>query len=114
HSEIQIGAHATVSRASGLIDKFLGMMRDFQKRQEKGYLRLLRWTLRHPLLVIGGSLVIFLASFAALKTVSKTFVPAEETGEFEVVFDMPAGTSLEAMDQLTHKIDQEIRQHPEV
>ena len=67
-----------------------------------------------PLLVIGVAIMIFIASFGALSTISKTFVPAQETGEFQVSLDMPAGTSLEAMDKITREIDQKIRSHPEV
>lgn len=92
----------------------LGSFNRFQGRLEKFYLRLLEKTLRHPLLVIFIALVIFVASFGALTTVPKTFIPPQETGEFQVALDMPAGTSLEGMDVVAREIDAKVRSHPEV
>jgi len=85
----------------------------FQNAQERFYLRVLHSTLEHPLKVIGSALLIFVFSFGALATIPKTFVPAQETGEFQVSLDMPSGTSLEAMDKLTREVDEKIRSHPE-
>ena len=92
----------------------LAVFSRFQKAQEDLYLRVLKWTLRHPLMVIGFALLVFVASFAALSTISKTFLPAQETGEFQVALDMPAGTSLEAMDRVAREVDTKIKSHSEV
>ena len=104
------GENSLSRRFSGVLHLF----NRFQNSQERLYLRLLDSTLRHPLVVIGIALLIFFASFGALSTIPKTFVPAQETGEFQVSLDMPAGTSLEAMDRITQEIDQKIRNHSEV
>ena len=105
---------ASTNGVARFFGSILGVFNRFQNKQEQLYLRLLDWTLRHPLKILGFALVIFLASFGALSTISKTFVPAQETGEFQVALDMPSGTSLSAMDQLTREIDEKIRKHPEV
>ena len=94
--------------------KLLNFFDRIQTFQEKLYVRLLAWTLKHPLAVLGIAGCIFFGSFGVLSFIPKTFIPAEETGEFQVSLDMPSGTSLEAMDQLTREMEQKIRKHPEV
>ncbi|MDR3607360.1 MAG: efflux RND transporter permease subunit [Oligoflexia bacterium] len=104
----------STNSAARAIGAALGVFNRMQDLLEKIYLKLLESTLRRPLVVLAMALAIFLLSFAALSTIPKTFIPPQETGEFQVALDMPAGTSLDGMDQLAREVDEKIRRHPEV
>jgi HAE1 family hydrophobic/amphiphilic exporter-1 len=81
---------------------------------ENQYEKLLKFTLRRPLIVLGSSFLIFLGSCSAVKYVPKTFLPPQDAGEFAVGLDLPPGTSLDAMNELAAKADEIIRANKEV
>lgn len=86
----------------------------FQNWLEDRYISTLHWTLRYPLFVIGGAIFIFIASIFATRAVPKTFLPAQDMGQFQVMLDLPPGTNIEAMTEVTQKVDITIRNNPEV
>ncbi len=86
----------------------------FQDRLEHGYERLIRFTLRHPLFIILLALAITCASFVAVKHVPKTFLPAQDNGEFVVSLELPPGVSLDAMNHLARTVDDMVRNNKEV
>lgn len=87
----------------------------FQDRLEELYERSLHYTVKHPLLVLGIAGLIFVASYVGLTPfIPKTFLPAQDAGEFAVSLDMPPGTNLEAMSEVTLKADKIIRSNKEV
>ncbi len=93
-----------------LLDKF----NDFQNWLEHIYVKVLKFTLKRPFIILLVSTMIFVASFAALKYVPKTFLPAPDAGEFMVAIDQKPGTSLDGMNVLGKKIDTMIRENKEV
>lgn len=93
-----------------LLDKF----NDFQNWLEEIYVSVLHFTLRRPFMVLLVSTLIFFASFAALKFVPKTFLPAQDAGEFMVSIDQKPGTSLDGMNGLGQEVDKLIRENKEV
>ena len=86
----------------------------FQERLEQGYENLLRRSLKHPLRVLGISFLIFLGSCASVAKVTKTFLPPQEQGEFQVGLDLPPGTSLDQMTKLALEVEETIRKNSEV
>lgn len=86
----------------------------FQTGLENIYEKLIQFTLRRPIAVLGASLLICVGSYSTIKYVPKTFIPAQDAGEFAVGIDMPPGTSLGGMDDIAQKVDQIIRANPEV
>lgn len=86
----------------------------FQTWLEDMYEATLRFTVRRPMMVLLLSFIAFAASMSAVKQVTKTFLPAQDAGEFTVSFDLPPGASLEATDQVARKLDEVIRKNPEV
>src|SRR5690606_37121988 len=86
----------------------------FQDWLEVRYETVLHFTLRRPFVVLGVSFIIFISSFAALTLVPKTFLPAQDAGEFQVKLDLPPGTSLTEMNEVTMKVDEIIRKNTEV
>ncbi len=86
----------------------------FQTKLEDLYVAILRFTLKHPLKVIGMGIAIFVLSIYSLKFVPKTFISAQDQGEFSVNLDLPPGTPLNEMERVSLQIDEVIRKHPEV
>jgi len=93
-----------------LLDKF----NDFQNWLEDIYVSVLKFTLKRPFIVLLTSTIIFFASFAALTVVPKTFLPAQDAGEFMVSVDQKPGTSLDGMNELAKKVDALVRTNKEV
>lgn len=86
----------------------------FQSFLEKIYEKVLKLTLRFPIITIVGVVLICASSILIAAKVPKTFTPPQDTGEFSVGLELEAGTSLEAMNEHAQKIDKIIRSHPEV
>lgn len=93
-----------------LLDKF----NDFQNWLENIYVSVLKFTLKRPFIVLILSFVIFIASFAALKYVPKTFLPPQDAGEFMVSVDLKPGTSLDGMNAVAKQVDEAVRKNKEV
>ncbi len=102
----------------GIYDHTLGLMLEkfnkFQDWLEDLYVSTLKFTMKKPILILGIALFVFLASFVALKTVPKTFISAQDTGEFMVSIDLKPGTSLDGMNTVAREIDDLIRKNKEV
>lgn len=81
---------------------------------ENFYEWLLEKVLRRPIPTLFISFMIFILSFLTFAKIPFTFISANDIGEFAVKLDLPAGTDLIGMDELTTKLDQQIRKHPEV
>lgn len=93
-----------------LLDKF----NDFQNWLENIYVSVLKFTLKRPFVVLILSFFIFIASFAALKYVPKTFLPPQDAGEFMVSVDLKPGTSLDGMNTVAKQVDEAVRKNKEV
>ena len=102
----------------GIYDHTLGAMLEkfnhFQNWLEHKYIQVLKFSLKRPFVILLSALVIFLASFGALKTVPKTFIPPQDAGEFLVTIDLKPGTSLEGMNTTAKTIENLIRLNKEV
>jgi HAE1 family hydrophobic/amphiphilic exporter-1 len=96
------------------IGAILNAFNKFQDWLESIYVNILHFTLKRPILIIGFSILIFLGSFAALKFVPKTFLPAQDQGEFGISIELPPGTSLEGMNKLALEVDALIRKNKEI
>jgi len=86
----------------------------FQDGLEEQYVRVIRFTLRRPLVVLGASFLVFLGSCSLIARVPKTFLPAQDAGEFTLGLDLPPGTNLQAMNEVAAKVDAVLRKNPEV
>ncbi len=93
------------------------LLRGFERFQvglENRYEKVLRFTMRRPILVLSGSFMIFLGSCSVVQFVPKTFLPPQDAGEFAVSLDLPPGTNLDAMNEIAKKADEIIRSNREV
>jgi len=86
----------------------------FQTKLEDKYEALLKWTIKNPFKVIGISIGVFIASLMLTAVIPKTFLPAQDQGEFEVTLETPPGTSLIGMSDIAKQVDDIIRSNKEV
>ncbi len=98
----------------GTMGRSLLAFSKFQDYLEVVYVRVLEFTLRRPFIIIGGAVVIFVLSLVATTKVPKTFLGAQDFGEFQVSLDMAPGTSLSEMTTTSMKVDEVIRANAEV
>lgn len=108
HSQVKTGVYGAV------VSPMLNAFERFQQGLDSGYERVLGFTMRRPITIIMLAIGLFAASIYSTKWVAKTFLPPQDTGEFAVSLDMPAGTSLTKMDEVARSVDELIRRHPEV
>jgi HAE1 family hydrophobic/amphiphilic exporter-1 len=73
------------------------------------YERSLEWSLKHPRVIIGTSIVVFLATFPLNALVGRSFIPNEDMGDFTIHIDGPEGSTLEGMGQLARDLATELR-----
>jgi HAE1 family hydrophobic/amphiphilic exporter-1 len=102
----------------GIYDHTLGAVLEkfnqFQNWLEDIYVVVLKFSLKRPAVILVSSVVIFLLSFVALKSVPKTFLPPQDAGEFIVAIDLKPGTSLDGMNSVSTQIEKLIRDNKEV
>lgn len=112
------GKHEDPSKSKGwygaTFGRVLGWFNRFQDWLEDIYEHTLRWSIRHPVIVIGTAFLLFVVSLGLAKFIPKTFLPAQDQGEFSVSLEMPPGTSLQAMSDVSLKVDSKLRANPEV
>ncbi|MCU0241153.1 MAG: efflux RND transporter permease subunit [Vicinamibacteria bacterium] len=83
--------------------------RGFYVPIERGYMRLLRWSLAHRLLVVVILAAVFLTSIPLVRVANKNFLPKDDESQFEVLVRAPEGTSLEATRVLVEDVAARIR-----
>ncbi|MBN1533475.1 MAG: efflux RND transporter permease subunit [Spirochaetes bacterium] len=100
-------AHARRNRVVVLFDRF-------QDALERYYEVIIRFSLKHPLIVIGITTAVFFASLGTLGFLKKTFFPETDQPEFMVNLELPPGTSLEGTREVTARLEERIKKLPEV
>lgn len=80
------------------------------------YLRVLHWALNNRWKVITISIVLFFASFTLIPLgfIGSEFITQSDRGEFAVILEMPAGSSVENTNYITQKVEKYINNLPEV
>jgi len=86
----------------------------FQDWLEVFYVKIIGFSLRHPIIILLTVTAIFLGSFFALGFVKKTFMPPSTQNEFIVYLEMPPGTSLQGTHEVVKKIEEKIKTLPEL
>lgn len=108
------GAAPTNTFYGRTVGKVLFWFNIFQEKLEDFYVKVLKVTLKNPIKVILAGVAIFIFSIYTLKFVPKTFIGAQDQGEFSVNMDLPPGTSLREMERVALEADAIIRKHKEV
>lgn len=99
---------------SRMVDPMLIQFEKFQTWLEHSYEALLHKVLARPAVALSIAFGIFLLAMSTIVFVPKTFLPAQDAGEFSVDYDLPPGTSLGATDELGLKLNTILRNNPEV
>ncbi len=81
---------------------------------ERGYERLLGWSLHHRWVVLLACLAILGSGYYLLTTSKLEFVVNDDMSEFEVVAEATPGSSLERTAEIIARMEDEIRKLPEV
>lgn len=87
---------------------FVGRLSDFFENRlnalEKGYGYLLKKALSHRKWVVGFSLLLAASTIAALPMVGTEFLPRADSGEVEIVVEMPEGVRIEETSRVAEEI----------
>ncbi len=97
----------TMGKALKVFDKFQSWLED-------QYERTIRFTLKRPKLILSFALGIFIVSLLLTKFIPKTFLPAQDSGEFSVSLEMPPGTNLANMNEVARNVDKVIMANKEI
>jgi len=81
---------------------------------EPWYSRILAWSLKHRPAVYAGGAAVLVATAALFTRLDGDFLPGLEEGEFEIIYALPAGTSLAATDRIVRGFEQTIIADPAV
>ena len=81
---------------------------------KRGYERVLRQTLRHPVGTVTAALALFVLSALAILTFGRSFLPEFFEGNLTIEMTAPPGTSLDESMRLGQQITRMLRRHPEV
>ncbi len=101
-------------KGTGFISKMLMAFDRFQTKLEDFYERILRWATVKRKTVLISALALFVGSLILGKFISKTFIPANDFGEFSVTIELPVGTSLDATNKFSKKLEQIVKDQAEV
>ncbi|MBX7230780.1 MAG: efflux RND transporter permease subunit [Bdellovibrionales bacterium] len=86
----------------------------FQDQLDVAYEKLVKIVLRRPFFTLGASFVIFIACVSLVRFVPKTFLPAQDAGEFSVGLDLPPGYNLESMTKVALEVSNLLAKNPQV
>lgn len=76
---------------------------------ERPYMALLRWSMRRRWVVVAAALAVFACTPLLFMAVGKSFVPKDDTGEFEVAVTAPPGWSLDRTAREMEELDRAVR-----
>jgi HAE1 family hydrophobic/amphiphilic exporter-1 len=79
-----------------------------------GYLRLLRWSLRHRALTIAAGVVLFVGAIGLATTLPSGFLPPQDIGFSELEVELPPGATLADTDSVMLQLTQLMKSRPEV
>ena len=84
-------------------------------RLEVRYGRLLSWSLRHRWSVLSIAFLCLVAAIAmpATGVVKSSFFPSQDQGQFNILLELPPGSTLDATSTVVAKLEEEIVKRPE-
>jgi multidrug efflux pump subunit AcrB len=79
-----------------------------------GYMKLLRWTLKHRWVTVVGGFLALVATFFMFAVLPQAFAPDQDQDEVTFNISMAPGATLEQADNARKKVEEILRQQPEV
>ena len=86
----------------------------FQTYLEDRYEGALKFSIKHPAIILISTLLIIAGSIVAFTKVPKTFMTESDNGEITISLELTADSSLDATSTVALKIDEIVRQNKEV
>lgn len=108
------GKHEDVHSKTGFFSKTLKAFDKFQTNLENYYESKLKIILRHPGPTALATFVLVILLGATVIFIPKTFLPAQENGEFALTLELPRGTKLQDMSKLSLEIENLLKQNPSI
>lgn len=108
------GKHENVHFKKGFFSKTLKAFDKFQTNLENFYESKLKIILRHPGPTAFATFVLVILLGATVIFIPKTFLPAQENGEFALTLELPRGTKLQDMSNLSLEIETLLKQNPSI
>lgn len=99
-------------KASRPLRSVLILFDRLQIRLESAYERFVKLILRHPLVTLIAMLIVIVGLAMTVKYIPKTFIPANDSGEFEVAMELEPGTTLDKMNTVVTEVESELRKNP--
>jgi len=81
---------------------------------ERRYERMLNWSLNHPWVIVGLSVLVFASTFPLNRLVGRDFIPNDDQGEFTIHVDLPEGLSLAGLTKFVDEIEPKLQKLPEL
>jgi hydrophobic/amphiphilic exporter-1 (mainly G- bacteria), HAE1 family len=85
----------------------------FWQKCLNAYRRILGWSLRHRLVVVGITVVLFVPSFWALYRMPLSYFPTTNEGQISISINLPPGNSLETTNGVVKAAEQVVMAQPE-
>ena len=104
----RIGTSASVTKLPK-IPSLLDMLTPFRDHQ---YVRYMQLSMRHPWIILGLSLGVFLVIFGMNRALPTTLFPPVDDPYFYINIQGPPGTSLEKTNHITDTIERSLRHNP--
>ncbi len=99
----------TLSARFGRVGKKNGglgrIVNDFYAALERLYMRVIRYALRHRLLVVMSTVVLFIASLGLAAFIGTELTPETDQGEIMISAEMPVGTNLATTDSAIQQLE---------
>jgi HAE1 family hydrophobic/amphiphilic exporter-1 len=83
-------------------------------RVERGYLRLLDWSMAHRWVVVIVMILVFASTIPLFIAVDKNFLPNDDESQFQVVVRAPEGANLETTQTILESVASRVRKLPGV
>ena len=104
----------TLSKEGNILHKALYYFNHLFELMNNKYHNALKWALTHRKTVVFGSIAVFLGSFFIMGFLGSQFFPDTDRSEFNVTIISAPGSSLEQTSNICEKVEQTLRETPEV
>ncbi len=94
--------------------KFYTTTERFFKWLENTYIKTLRWGTNHRWSVLGIALVAFIGGMLLLPFIGTEFIPKSDQSQFQVSFEMPTGTAIDAMNKRLYSLESDLFKYRQV
>ncbi len=103
-----------LSPKGNILNRSLYYFNHFFEKLSAKYEKSLRWSLTHRKTIVFGAIGIFVGSFFIMGMLGSQFFPDSDQSQFNVVVNASPGSSLEQTSMICEKVENLLRQKPEV